>query len=59
MLAPVREAYAELRGDEDRLEEILDAGAEKARAMAAPTLADVRAAMGVGARAGASRPSGR
>jgi tryptophanyl-tRNA synthetase len=47
-LAPVRERYQELRPDEDRLEEILDAGAEKARAIAAPILAEVRAAMGIG-----------
>jgi tryptophanyl-tRNA synthetase len=48
MLAPVRERYGELRGDELGLESILAAGAEKARAMARETLADVRAAMGVG-----------
>jgi tryptophanyl-tRNA synthetase len=47
-LAPVRERYHELRADEDRLEDILEAGADKARAIAAGTLADVRAAMGVG-----------
>jgi tryptophanyl-tRNA synthetase len=47
-LAPVRERYEELRGDEDALEEILAAGAEKARGMAQETLADVRSAMGVG-----------
>jgi tryptophanyl-tRNA synthetase len=46
MLAPLRERYAELRGDEQRLEAILAEGAEKARAMAGPVLADVRAAMG-------------
>jgi tryptophanyl-tRNA synthetase len=46
MLAPVRERYAELRGDEQRLEAILAEGAEKARAMASETLGDVRAAMG-------------
>jgi tryptophanyl-tRNA synthetase len=46
MLAPVRERYAELRGDEQRLEAILAKGAEKARAMAGETLGDVRAAMG-------------
>jgi tryptophanyl-tRNA synthetase len=46
MLAPVRERYAELRADEQRLEAILAEGAEKARAMASPVLADVRAAMG-------------
>ena len=49
MLAPVRERYAELRGDEDRLDAILAEGAEKASAMAGATLADVRAAMGFGA----------
>ena len=47
-LAPVRERYAELRADEGALEDVLEAGAEKARAIAAETLADVRAAMGVG-----------
>ena len=47
-LTPVRERYEELRGDEAALEDILGAGAEKARAMARETLAEVRAAMGVG-----------
>jgi tryptophanyl-tRNA synthetase len=47
-LAPVRERYHELRGDEARLEEILEAGAGRAREIAAATLSDVRAAMGVG-----------
>ena len=47
-LAPVRERYEELRGDEAALEDILAAGAEKARAMAKETLADVRSVMGVG-----------
>ncbi len=47
-LAPVRERYAEIRPDEAALEAVLGAGAEKARAIAAVTLADVRAAMGVG-----------
>jgi len=46
MLAPVRERYDELRDDEDLLEAILAEGAEKARAMATETLADVRRAMG-------------
>jgi tryptophanyl-tRNA synthetase len=46
MLAPVRERYAELRGDEQRLDAILAEGAEKARAMASETLSGVRAAMG-------------
>ena len=48
MLAPVRERYEDLRGDEQRLEAILAEGAEKARAMARETLADVREVMGVG-----------
>jgi tryptophanyl-tRNA synthetase len=48
-LAPVRERYAQLRGDEDGLERMLAAGAEKARAISAPVVADVRRAMGVGA----------
>ena len=48
MLAPVRERYEALRADEAALEAVLAAGAEKARALARPVLADVRAAMGVG-----------
>jgi tryptophanyl-tRNA synthetase len=48
MLAPVRERYAELRPDQAALEEALAAGAEKARAIAAPTLAEVRERMGFG-----------
>jgi tryptophanyl-tRNA synthetase len=47
-LAPVRERYGELRPDEAALEAILARGAERARAMAAETLADVRDRMGVG-----------
>ena len=47
-LAPVRERYAELRADEAALEARLAAGAEKAREIAAATLADVREAMGIG-----------
>lgn len=47
-LAPVRERYAELRGDEAALEATLAAGAEKARAIAAPVLAEVRERMGFG-----------
>jgi tryptophanyl-tRNA synthetase len=47
-LAPVRERYAELRADPALLEDILAKGADKARAIASDTLADVRQAMGVG-----------
>jgi tryptophanyl-tRNA synthetase len=53
-LAPVRERYHELRGDELALEAVLAAGAVKARAIASDTLADVRAAMGVGPPGGSS-----
>jgi tryptophanyl-tRNA synthetase len=49
LLVPVRERYAELRPDEAALEAALAAGAEKARAIAGPTLADVRDRMGFGA----------
>jgi tryptophanyl-tRNA synthetase len=51
MLAPLRERYAELRPDRAALEAALAAGAEKARAIAAPTLAEVRERMGVGSPA--------
>jgi tryptophanyl-tRNA synthetase len=47
-LAPVRERYEELRRDEAAIEAALAAGAEKARAIASRTLADVRAAMCIG-----------
>jgi tryptophanyl-tRNA synthetase len=47
-LAPVRERYEALRADQAALESALAEGAEKARAIASETLADVRHAMGVG-----------
>ncbi|HEY2636458.1 MAG TPA: tryptophan--tRNA ligase [Solirubrobacteraceae bacterium] len=47
-LAPVRERYQELRADEAALEQTLAYGAEKARGMAAETMADVRRVMGFG-----------
>jgi tryptophanyl-tRNA synthetase len=47
-LAPVRERYEELRPDQAALEAALTAGAEKAREIASGTLAEVRAAIGVG-----------
>jgi tryptophanyl-tRNA synthetase len=47
-LAPVRERYAELRPDEDYLEDLLEMGADKARAIASGVVADVREVMGVG-----------
>ena len=47
-LEPVQQRYAELRADEDALEQVFAAGAQKARAIASETLADVRELMGVG-----------
>ena len=48
MLAPVRERYESLRAHEDALQDMLAAGAEKARVIASETIADVRDVMGVG-----------
>ena len=47
-LAPVQERYGALRADEPALERVLREGAERARAIAAPVLVEVRRAMGVG-----------
>jgi tryptophanyl-tRNA synthetase len=47
-LEPTRERYRELRGDQDALEHVLVEGADRAREIASKTLAEVRAAMGVG-----------
>jgi tryptophanyl-tRNA synthetase len=55
LLAPVRERYRELRPDEERLERTLAEGAERARAIAGPIMAEVRAAMGIGSRGGRGR----
>ncbi len=48
LLAPVQERYAELRPDQAALEGTLAEGAEKARAIAAGTVAEVRERMGFG-----------
>ena len=48
LLTPVRERYAELRPDEQALERALADGAERARAIAQPLMAEVRGAMGIG-----------
>ncbi|HEX3519986.1 MAG TPA: tryptophan--tRNA ligase [Solirubrobacteraceae bacterium] len=48
-LAPVRERYEELRGDEAQIEAVLADGRDRARAIAGETLVDVRERMGVGA----------
>jgi tryptophanyl-tRNA synthetase len=50
LLAPVRERYAELRADDDALESTLRAGAERAKEIAVPTMAEVHSAMGLGPR---------
>jgi tryptophanyl-tRNA synthetase len=47
-LAPVRAEYLELREDTERIEAFLEAGAEKAKAIASGVVADVRERMGVG-----------
>jgi len=47
-LTPVRERYHELRADEGELLRILGEGADRARAIASETIADVRERMGVG-----------
>ena len=47
-LTPVRERYHELRHDEGELLRILGDGADRARAIASQTVADVRERMGVG-----------
>ncbi len=56
-LAPVRERYTDLRADEAALEAVLAGGAARARAIASPTLADVRERMGVGASTRGGHPS--
>jgi tryptophanyl-tRNA synthetase len=48
MLTPVRERYVELRADEQAIERTLAQGAERARELAQPVIAEVRAAMGIG-----------
>jgi tryptophanyl-tRNA synthetase len=51
LLAPVRERYLDLRADEAALEQTLQRGADRAREIAVPTMAEVHSAMGLGARA--------
>ena len=48
LLEPVQARYEELRPDQAELDRIFAAGAEKAAAIAAPVLADVRERMGYG-----------
>jgi tryptophanyl-tRNA synthetase len=44
---PARDRYNELRSDEGYLREVLNRGAEKARAIASPTMSRVRHAVGI------------
>ena len=46
-LAQPRERYAELIADPAAMEAILAAGAEKARAVTVPKLAEIRSAIGI------------
>jgi tryptophanyl-tRNA synthetase len=50
LLAPVRERYAKLRPDEGAIERALQQGADRAREIAVPVMADVHSAMGLGPR---------
>ena len=50
LLAPVRERYGELRADEAAIERALQQGADRAREIAVPVMADVRSVMGLGSR---------
>jgi tryptophanyl-tRNA synthetase len=48
LLAPIRERYLELRADEAALEQALQHGADRARELAVPVMADVHYVMGLG-----------
>jgi tryptophanyl-tRNA synthetase len=48
LLAPVRERYLELRADEAALERTLQHGADRAREIAVPVMADAQSVMGLG-----------
>ena len=53
LLGPIRERYKELRAEEQAIESALREGAERARELARPTLAEVRDAMGMSPAVGA------
>ncbi|OWT56099.1 tryptophan--tRNA ligase [Candidimonas nitroreducens] len=55
-LAPMRERYAELMARPERIEDILQAGAAKARKLSAPFMARLREAVGLRA---AAKPAGK
>lgn len=58
-IAPMRARYAELMAHPDRLEDILQAGAAKARALAQPLMAQLREAVGLRRMAGGVSAAGQ
>jgi len=56
-VAPMRERYQAYMADPQRLEDILQAGAARARAVAAPLLAELREAVGLRRFAGVATPA--
>jgi tryptophanyl-tRNA synthetase len=50
LLAPVRERYRDLRANPDAIEAALRQGADRAREIAVPTMAEVHSVMGLGPR---------
>ena len=58
-LAPVRRGYEELMADPQELERLLAQGAERARAQAEVTMADVYRVIGLGERTGEVNPPGQ
>jgi tryptophanyl-tRNA synthetase len=48
LLSPVRERYAEIRPDARTLDEVLAAGAAKARAISSVVVSEARERMGLG-----------
>jgi tryptophanyl-tRNA synthetase len=55
-VGPMRERYADLMAHPQRIEEVLEAGARKARAVATPFLANLRRAVGLRPMLAAPRP---
>jgi tryptophanyl-tRNA synthetase len=56
-IAPLRERYADLMAHPERIEEALQVGARKARAVAAPLLAELRQAVGLRRMLAVPQPS--
>ncbi|NYT81898.1 tryptophan--tRNA ligase [Alcaligenaceae bacterium] len=54
-IGPMRDRYADLMAHPERIEEILQAGAEKARRLSEPFMATLREAVGLRSSAGAAR----